>query len=206
MVAGLIGYKRGMTQIFKGDTVIPVTIIEFLTNVVTQVKQYNNISNVVQISTGFRKSKDESKVNYLKKQLSGRSLIVKEFSCCSDDNHFRGEHLPIDVFKETKFVDVVGYSKGKGFTGVIKRHNFSTQPASHGNSKTHRAPGSIGQCQTPGKVFKGKKMAGRMGNSRVNIKNLQVVDIDYTRNIIFVFGSVPGATNSFLIVKKSTRG
>lgn len=206
MVTGLIGYKRGMTQIFKGDIVIPVTIIEFLVNVVTQVKQYNKSTNVVQISTGFQKRKDESKVNYLKKQLFKKNLIVKELSCDLTDKHFIGEQLPLDVFKETKFVDVIGYSKGKGFTGVIKRHNFSTQPASHGNSKTHRAPGSIGQCQTPGKVFKGKKMAGRMGKDRVNIKNLQVVDIDYTRNIILVSGSVPGANNSFLIVRKSISG
>lgn len=201
----LIGYKRGMTQYFVDNVVVPVTVIEFLPNVVIQTKScFEKSFTSVQISTGLKKNLSKSVLGHLKKANVKKSSILREFKFCNVSYNV-GDVLNLNILSDVKKIDVTGVSKGKGFAGVIKRHNFRMQPASHGNSKTHRAPGSIGQCQTPGRVFKGKKMPGRLGNCQTTIKNLNIVDINFEKNFILVSGSVPGCVNGVLFIKRSLR-
>ena len=203
MSLGIIGKKVGMTRVFndKGESV-PVTVINVEPNVVAQVKTTDTDGyNAVQITTCARKA---SKVNapaagHYKKAGVEAGSITREFR--TDQEFSAGDTLELTLFEEGQKVRVTGTSKGKGFQGVIKRYNFQMQDATHGNSLSHRAPGSIGQCQTPGRVFKGKKMSGHMGAERVTTKNLEVVRVDQENNLLLIKGAVPGAKTGTVIVR-----
>ena len=207
---GLIGRKVGMTRIFTEDGVsIPVSVIEVLANRVTQVKSLDTDGyNALQITTGTKKANRISKPeagHFAKAGVeAGRGLW--EFRL-EDDAELAtvGTELNVDIFADVAKVDVTGQSKGKGFQGGIKRWNFRTQDMTHGNSLAHRSNGSIGQNQTPGRVFKGKKMSGHMGAERVTTQNLDVVRIDAERNLLLVRGAVPGATNGDLIIMPAVK-
>ncbi|KYP97623.1 50S ribosomal protein L3 [Sodalis-like endosymbiont of Proechinophthirus fluctus] len=206
---GLIGRKVGMTRIFTKDGVsIPVTVIEIEANRVTQVKDLKSDGyRAIQVTAGTKKANRLTKPeagHFAKAGVeAGRGLW--EFRVEDDEEVTVGYNITVELFAEVKKVDVTGTSKGKGFAGTVKRWNFRTQDATHGNSLSHRIPGSIGQNQTPGKVFKGKKMAGQLGNQRVTIQNLDVVRVDLERNLLLVKGAVPGATGGDLIVKPSVK-
>lgn len=203
MSLGIIGKKVGMTRVFndQGES-IPVTVINVEPNIVAQVKTLESDGyNAIQVTTGSKKS---SKVNaptagHFKKGGVEAGSIVKEFR--TDEKFTAGDVLELGMFADGQKVRVTGTSKGKGFQGVIKRYNFRMQDATHGNSLSHRAPGSIGQCQTPGRVFKGKKMSGHMGSERVTTKNLELVKVDQENNLLLVKGAVPGAKAGTVIVK-----
>lgn len=205
---GLVGRKVGMTRIFTEEGVsIPVTVIEVEANRVTQVKTVENDGyQAVQVTTGSKKASHVNKPeagHFAKAGVeAGRGLWEFRF----EEGEFTvGQSINVDVFADVKKVDVTGTSKGKGFAGVTKRWNFRTQDATHGNSLAHRGHGSIGQNQTPGKVFKGRKMAGHLGNERVTVQSLDVVRVDAERNLLLVKGAVPGAINSDLIVKPAIK-
>ncbi|MET1254476.1 50S ribosomal protein L3 [Aliikangiella maris] len=209
MAIGIVGRKCGMTRVFdeSGES-IPVTVIEVSPNRITQVKtQENDGYQALQITTGERKT---SRVNrpaagHFKKAgvEAGRGLW--EFRVDSLEGFETGGEIKVDIFEAGQIVDVTGTSKGKGFAGAIKRWNFRMQDATHGNSLSHRAPGSIGQNQSPGKVFKGKKMSGHMGAERVTTQNLSVVRVDVERNILLIRGAVPGATGGDVIVRPAVK-
>lgn len=209
MAIGLVGRKVGMTRIFNEDGVsTPVTVIEIEANRVTQVKNLDNDGyRAIQVTTGSKKASHVIKPeagHFAKAGVeAGRGLW--EFRLTDGEEFEVGAEINVDIFADTQKVDVTGTSKGKGFAGAVKRWNFSTQDMTHGNSLSHRAPGSIGQNQTPGRVFKGKKMAGHMGAERVTVQSLEVVRVDAERNLILVKGAVPGATNSNVIVKPAVK-
>ncbi|CAI0886662.1 50S ribosomal protein L3 [Serratia proteamaculans] len=206
---GLVGKKLGMTRIFTEDGVsIPVTVIEIEANRVTQVKDLANDGyRAVQVTTGSKKANRVTKPeagHFAKAGVeAGRGLW--EFRTAEGEEFTAGQNISVEIFAEVKKVDVTGTSKGKGFAGTVKRWNFRTQDATHGNSLSHRVPGSIGQNQTPGKVFKGKKMAGHLGDERVTVQSLDVVRVDAERNLLLVKGAVPGATGGNLIVKPAVK-
>lgn len=209
MAVGLIGRKAGMTRVFTEDGVsVPVTVIEVEPNRVTQVKSVEADGySAVQVTAGARKANRLSKPeagHYAKAGVeAGRGLW--EFRLSGDEEINVGDALTVERFEAGQKVDVTGESKGKGFQGGIKRWNFRTQDATHGNSLSHRAPGSIGMCQTPGRVWKGKKMAGHMGAERVTVQTLEVVRVDVERNLLLVKGAVPGATGGDVIVKPAVK-
>ncbi|GAA05184.1 MULTISPECIES: 50S ribosomal protein L3 [Photobacterium] len=206
---GLIGRKVGMTRIFTEDGVsIPVTVVEVEANRVTQVKSVETDGyNAIQVTTGSKKANRVSKPeagHFAKAGVeAGRGLW--EFRLENSEEFAVGAELNVELFNDIKKVDVTGTSKGKGFQGAVKRWNFRTQDMTHGNSLSHRAPGSIGQCQTPGRVFKGKKMAGHMGAERVTTQNLEIVRVDAERNLLLIKGAVPGATGGNVIVKPAVK-
>jgi large subunit ribosomal protein L3 len=208
MAIGIVGTKQGMTRVFTEDgRSVPVTVVEATPNRVTQVKQVEQDGySAVQVTFGAVKA---SRVNrpaaghFKKAQVeAGRRLI--EFTL-TDDGAEVGSELSVDAFEVGQKVDVMGQSKGKGFQGVIKRHNFSMQDATHGNSLSHRAPGSIGQCQTPGRVWKGKKMAGHMGAEQVTTQSLEIIQIDVENNLLLIKGAVPGSKGGHVVVKPSVK-
>jgi len=210
MALGLVGRKVGMTRIFTEDGVsIPVTVIEATPNRVTQIKSdATDGYNALQVTAGEKKASRVNKPeagHFAKAGVeAGRGLW--EFRLSGDEGDFEvGNEITVEVFNDVKKVDVTGTSKGKGFQGGVKRWNFSMQDATHGNSLSHRAPGSIGQNQSPGKVFKGKKMAGHMGAERVTTQNLEVVRVDAERGLLLVKGAVPGAVNGDVIVKPAVK-
>ncbi|MCS3457147.1 50S ribosomal protein L3 [Aeromonas rivuli] len=209
MTIGLVGRKVGMTRIFTEDGVsIPVTVIEVEANRVTQVKSVETDGyNAIQVTTGAKKASRVTKPeagHFAKAGVeAGRGLW--EFRLNNGETFTVGGELKVDLFADVKLVDVTGTSKGKGFAGTVKRWNFRTQDMTHGNSLSHRAPGSIGQNQSPGKVFKGKKMAGHMGAERVTTQNLELVRVDAERNLLLIKGAVPGATNGNVIVKPAVK-
>jgi large subunit ribosomal protein L3 len=209
MSVGLIGRKAGMTRIFTEDGVsVPVTVIEVDPNRVTQVKTAEKDGYVaIQVTTGSVKANRLTKPeagHYAKASVeAGRGLW--EFRLSGDEEINVGDSLTVERFEAGQKVDVTGQSKGKGFQGGVKRWNFRTQDATHGNSLSHRAPGSIGQCQTPGRVWKGKKMAGHMGAERVTVQTLEVVRVDAERNLLLIKGAVPGATGGDVIVKPAVK-
>lgn len=206
---GLVGKKVGMTRIFTEDGVsIPVTVIEIEANRVTQVKGLATDGyRAIQVTTGSKKANRVTKPeagHFAKAGVeAGRGLW--EFRLEEGQEFTAGQEISIEIFADVKKVDVTGTSKGKGFAGTVKRWDFRTQDATHGNSLSHRVPGSIGQNQTPGKVFKGKKMAGHLGDERVIVQSLDVVRIDAERNLLLVKGAAPGATGSNLIVKPAVK-
>lgn len=206
---GLVGKKVGMTRIFTEDGVsIPVTVIEIEANRVTQVKSLDTDGyRAVQVTTGSKKANRVTKPeagHFAKAGVeAGRGLW--EFRLEEGQEFVAGQEISVEIFADVKKVDVTGTSKGKGFAGTVKRWNFRTQDATHGNSLSHRVPGSIGQNQTPGKVFKGKKMAGHLGDERVTVQSLDVVRVDAERNLLLVKGAVPGATGGNLIVKPAVK-
>jgi len=211
MAIGLIGRKVGMTRVFTEDGAsVPVTVIEATPNRVTQLRTADTDGyRALQVTTGEKKASRVNKAeagHFAKANVdAGRGLW--EFRL--DDNEGEGidvgSEITVEIFAETKKVDVAGTSKGKGFAGAIKRWNFSSQRMTHGNSLSHRAPGSIGQNQSPGKVFKGKKMAGHMGAERVTVQSLEVVRVDVENNLLLVRGAVPGATGGDVIVKPAVK-
>jgi large subunit ribosomal protein L3 len=211
MTIGIIGRKCGMTRVFteEGDSV-PVTVIEAGPNRVTQVKTAEADGyRALQVTIGQKRSRLVNKpmAGHFAKADSEAGEGLWELRLEGDEGADLelGAELGVDQFEEGQMVDVSGTSKGKGFAGTVKRHNFRTQDASHGNSLSHRAPGSIGQCQTPGRVFKGKKMAGHMGDERVTVQNLQVVRVDKERNLLLVKGAVPGAAGGHVTVKPAVK-
>ncbi|MGO1246720.1 MAG: 50S ribosomal protein L3 [Oceanisphaera sp.] len=211
MAIGLVGRKLGMTRVFTEDGVsIPVTVIEVDANRVTQVKTLETDGyQAVQVTTGTKKAIRTTKAQagiFAKAGVeAGRGLWEFRLGSGEGEGIEVGAQLNVDIFNDVKKVDVTGTSKGKGFAGTVKRWNFSMQDATHGNSLSHRVPGSIGQNQSPGKVFKGKKMAGHMGAERVTTQNLEVVRVDVDRNLLLIKGAVPGATNGNVIVKPAVK-
>src|SRR5579872_1644491 len=211
MAIGLVGRKCGMTRIFTdaGESV-PVTVVEVLPNRVTQIKSLDKDGyRAVQVAFGRRRPQLLSKAlagHYAKAKVEpGRSLV--EFRLAGEDGKDLkpGSELKAELFKEGEYVDVSGITIGKGFAGVMKRHNFAGGYASHGNSVSHRAPGSIGQRQTPGRVFKGRRMSGHMGVMRRTTENLRVVQVDLERNLLLIRGAVPGAEGGQVIVRPSLK-
>ena len=210
MTIGLIGRKCGMTRVFtpEGNS-IPVTVIEVLPNRVSQIKtQEKDGYTALQVSSGIIKKR--SRVNKPEKgHFSKASIEVGhkqvEFKLADVSEFQLGNVLDLQLFEEGQRVDVMGITKGRGFAGCVKRHNFRTQDATHGNSLSHRAPGSIGQNQTPGRVFKGKRMAGHMGNTRCTIQGLKIVKIDRERNLLLVKGAIPGAPTTDVVLKRSIK-
>lgn len=212
MAIGLVGRKCGMTRIFTEDGVsIPVTVIEVEPNRITQIKKDETDGySAVQVTTGDRKASHLTKASagHFAKAGVGAGRGLWEFRVDGSEASALnvGDAIQVSIFEAGKKVDVTATSKGKGFAGVIKRWNFSMQDATHGNSLSHRAPGSIGQNQSPGRVFKGKKMAGQMGNRQVTTQSLVVVRVDADKNLLLVKGAVPGATGSDVIVFPAVKG
>lgn len=211
MTIGIVGRKVGMTRVFteEGNSVT-VTVIEVEPNRVTQIKNVDTDGyRAVQVTTGSRKANRVNKPtagHFAKAGVeAGRGLWEFRLADGEGDGLQAGSEIKVDMFDAGQLVDVRGTSIGKGFAGGIKRHNFSMQDATHGNSLSHRSNGSIGQNQTPGRVFKGKKMSGQMGNVKVTAMNLEVVRVDAERNLILVKGSVPGAKGGDLIVRPAVK-
>jgi large subunit ribosomal protein L3 len=211
MAIGLVGRKAGMTRVFTeaGETV-PVTVIEVLPNRVTQVKaQDKDGYRAVQVTYGVRRPQLYSKAvtgHYARANVApGRALVEFRLTDADKTEFKPGAEIKADLFKEGQAVDVTGTTIGKGFAGTMKRHNFAGGMASHGNSVSHRAPGSIGQRQTPGRVFKGKRMSGHMGAVRRTTENLKVVQIDLERNLLLIRGAVPGHEGGQVIVRSSLK-
>ncbi len=211
MTIGVVGRKIGMTRVFTEEGVsLPVTVIEVEPNKVTQLKTGEKDGyRAVQVTTGSRKAKRVTKPmagHFAKAGVeAGRGLW--EFRLDEgegEDLELRSE-IKVDMFEAGQKVDVTGTSIGKGFAGGVKRHHFAMQDATHGNSLSHRAPGSIGQCQTPGRVFKGKKMAGHMGAVKRTTQNLEVVRVDGERNLLLVKGAVPGSKGGNVIVRPAVK-
>ncbi|AQS35577.1 LSU ribosomal protein L3P [Shewanella psychrophila] len=211
MAIGLIGRKVGMTRIFCEDGVsVPVTVIEITSNRVTQVKTLETDGyRALQVTTGNKKANRITKPeagHFAKAGVeAGRGLWEVRLADDEGEGIEVGAELNVDIFADIAKVDVTGQSKGKGFQGGIKRWNFHAQDMTHGNSLAHRSNGSIGQNQTPGRVFKGKKMSGHMGAERVTTQNLDVIRVDAERNLLLVKGAVPGATNGNLIIKPAVK-
>lgn len=210
MAIGVIGRKCGMTRVFAADGAsIPVTVIEVAPNRVTQVKTVETDGYAaLQVTTGARRATRVTQAlrgHFAKAGVeAGRGLW--EFRLADGQEALEaGAELKVDQFAAGQLVDVSGVSKGKGFAGTIKRHHFAGQDRSHGNSVSHRVPGSIGQRQTPGRVWKGKRMAGHMGNTNVTATNLEVVRVDAERNLLLVKGAVPGAAGGDLIVRPAVK-
>ena len=211
MTMGLVGRKCGMTRVFTDEGIsIPVTVIEAQPNRITQVKTLETDGyRALQVAAGDRKASRVSKPaagHFAAAKVEAGDLITEFRLDDADDGEFeKGGELKVDLFEEGQKVDVIGTSIGKGFAGTVKRHNFRTQDATHGNSLAHRAPGSIGQNQTPGRVFKGKKMSGHMGNVRRTVQNLEVVRVDAERNVLLIKGAVPGHAGGKVIVRPAVK-
>jgi len=211
MTMGLVGRKCGMTRIFTEDgESIPVTVIEAQPNRITQVKTVGNDGyRALQVTAGGKKPSRVSKSqagHFAAAKVEAGDLMAEFRLDDADEGEFElGSEIKVETFSEGQKVDVIGTSIGKGFAGVVKRYNFSMQDATHGNSLSHRAPGSIGQNQTPGRVFKGKKMAGHMGNVRRTIQNLEVVRVDAERNLLLIKGAVPGHSGGRVIVRPAIK-
>jgi len=211
MTMGLVGRKCGMTRVFTDDGVsIPVTVIEAQPNQITQVKTVETDGyRALQVTAGSRKASHVSKPqagHFAQAKVEAGDLITEFRLNEADETDYQlGADLCVDLFEEGQAVDVIGTSIGKGFAGTVKRHNFSMQDATHGNSLAHRAPGSIGQNQTPGRVFKGKKMSGHMGNVRRTVQNLKVVRVDAERNLLLIRGAVPGHKGGRVIVRPAIK-
>ena len=211
MAIGLVGRKAGMTRVFTEDgATVPVTVIQVEPNRITQIKTLETDGyRAVQVTTGSRKPQRVNKPlsgHYAKANVEpGRGLWEFRLNDGEGDELSVGGELNVDLFEAGQKVDVTGTTIGKGFAGTIKRHNFTGQRNSHGNSLSHRVPGSIGQNQTPGRVFKGKKMAGHMGAARRSIQNLEVIKVDAERKLLLIKGGVPGAKGGDVIVRPSVR-
>ncbi|MFC3123014.1 50S ribosomal protein L3 [Agaribacter flavus] len=211
MSIGLIGRKVGMTRIFTEDGAsIPVTVIEATPNRVTQLRTDEvDGYRALQVTTGTKKANRVNKAqagHFAKAGVeAGRGLWEFRLNDGEGAEIEVGSEITVEIFNDTKKVDVAGTSKGKGFAGAIKRWNFSSQRMTHGNSLSHRAPGSIGQNQSPGKVFKGKKMAGQLGNKQVTTQSLELVRVDAENNLLLIKGAVPGATGSDVVVKPAVK-
>jgi large subunit ribosomal protein L3 len=211
MAIGIVGRKRGMTRVFTDDGAsVPVTVIEAAPNSVTLLRSEERDGyRALQVTTGSRRA---SLVNKPQAGLYAKTGVAAgeglwEFRLADGEGEELevGSQIKVDIFADGDMVDVSGTTIGKGFAGTVKRHNFSMQDATHGNSLSHRAPGSIGQNQTPGRVFKGKKMSGQMGNVRRTAQGLEVVRVDAERGLLLIKGAVPGAKGGRVVVRPSTK-
>ena len=211
MTIGLVGRKVGMTRIFTEDGVsTPVTVLEVEANRISQVKTVETDGySALQVTTGKRKASRVNKPaagHFAKAGVeAGRGLWEFRLDANEGEGFELGGDITVSIFNDTKLVDVTGTSKGKGFQGGIKRWNFTMQHATHGVSLSHRSNGSLGQCQTPGRVFKGKKMSGHMGSVQVTTQNLELVRVDTERNLLLIKGAVPGAINGNVIIKPAVK-
>jgi large subunit ribosomal protein L3 len=211
MSIGLVGRKCGMSRVFtEAGESVPVTVVEVLANRVTQVKdEASDGYRAVQVTYGKRRPQLLGKAvagHYAKAKVEpGRSLVEFRLKAGEAADVQPGTEFSSDIFKVGQLVDVTGTTIGKGFAGTMKRHNFAGGPASHGHSVTHRAPGSIGQRQTPGRVFPGKRMSGHMGVMRRTVENLKVIEIDVARNLLLISGAVPGSEGGEVIVRHSVK-
>lgn len=208
-VKGLLGTKLGMTQLWDDNNrVVPVTVIEATTNVVTQVRQPQPDGyNAVQIGYGEiegRKVNKPSAGHFAKAGTTPRRHVV-EIRTADAANYEIGAEIPVDTFEAGEQIDVTGTSKGKGFAGVMKRHGFAGVSASHGAHRNHRKPGSIGACATPGRVFKGMRMAGRMGSDTVTTQNVTVHAVDVEKGLILVKGAVPGPKGGVVVLRTAAK-
>lgn len=211
MPIGLVGRKCGMSRVFtEAGVSVPVTVVEVTPNRVTQVKTVDiDGYRALQVAHG---KKSASRINkamaghYTKAGVEAGELLC-EFRLEGDEfaETKIGDELKVDVFKEGQAVDVRGITRGKGFAGTVKRHNFRTQDTTHGNSLSHRAPGSIGQCQTPGRVWKGKKMSGQMGNVYRTVQNQKIIKVDAERHLLLIKGALPGAPDGEVIITGSVK-
>jgi large subunit ribosomal protein L3 len=212
MAIGLVGRKCGMSRVFtEAGESVPVSVIEVEANRVTQVKtKAHDGYDAIQVTTGSKRAVlvNKPKAGHFAKAKTGPGRGLWEFRLNDADvgKFETGAELKADLFTVGQVVDVTGVTRGKGFAGTIKRHNFTMGDATHGNSLSHRSPGSIGQRQTPGRVFKGKKMAGHMGNERETTQNLTVVRVDADRNLLLIRGAIPGAPGGDVVVKPAAKG
>ena len=209
MSIGLIGKKSGMSRLFLEDgESVPVTAVSVCGNFIADIKtkEKNGYNALVVSKTEKSNNLNKSQKEFFKKvNLEPGSLAEFRLDDNNDSSFEIGSHLTADLFEVGQYVDVTGTSKGKGYAGVIKRHNFAMQDATHGNSLAHRAHGSIGQCQTPGRVWKGKKMSGHMGNQQKTIQGLKIVDMDIENNVIYIKGAIPGFNGSQVKIKPSVK-
>jgi large subunit ribosomal protein L3 len=211
MTIGIVGRKAGMTRIIQDNGVtVPVTVIAVEPNRVTQVKTLDNDGyRALQVTTGSRRASRVTRpmAGHFAKAGTEAGSGLWEFRLADGegDDIEVGSEIKVEIFEPGQKVDVTGTSIGKGFAGVVKRYNFRTQDATHGNSLSHRAPGSIGQCQTPGRVLKGKKMSGHMGNVKRSTQNIEVVRVDAERNLLLVKGSVPGSKGGDVIIRPAVK-
>lgn len=211
MAIGVIGRKAGMTRIFADDgRAIPVTVVEVTPNRVTQIKtEERDGYRAVQVTAGTRRASRVTKpmAGHFKKAGTEAGAVLHEFRLAPDEGMSLApaSEIKVDIFTPGQTVDVRGITKGKGFAGVIRRHHFSSQDATHGNSLSHRAPGSIGQNQSPGRVWKGKRMAGHLGHVQRCQQNLEVVRVDVERNLLLIRGGVPGPAGGTVIVLPSVK-
>jgi large subunit ribosomal protein L3 len=209
MAMGLIGKKRGMTRVFTASgEAVPVTVISVEPNVVTQIRSAENDGyRAMQMSAGGRRRANKPLAGHYAKANVTPGVALREFRVAEHEGADLqvGAEVKVDLFKEGQLVDVTGVTIGKGYAGTVKRHHFTMGDASHGNSLSHRAPGSIGQRQTPGRVFKGKRMAGHLGNVQRTAQNLEVVRVDAARNLLLIKGAVPGAKGGEVIVRPAVK-
>lgn len=209
MSLGLVGRKVGMTRVFSDDGVsTPVTVIEVEPNRVSQLKTVDTDGyTAVQVVTGSRRPNRVTKAmaGHFRKAGVEAGRVSMEFRVDSVEDLVLGSEIKLDIFEQGQKVDVEGTTIGKGFAGVIKRYNFQMQDATHGNSVSHRAPGSIGQNQTPGRVFKGKKMSGHMGAVQQTTQNLEIFRIDSERNLVLIKGPVPGSKSSNVVIRPAVK-
>ncbi len=212
MRLGLVGLKRGMTRVFTPEGVsIPVTVIEAAPNRITQVKRADGVDgySAIQVTHGRKRASliGKAAAGHFRKANQEPGLGLTEFRLSDEQvgTFAVGQEVKVDLFSPGQAVDVQGTSKGKGFQGTIKRYNFTMGDATHGNSLSHRAPGSIGQRQTPGRVFPGKKMSGHMGDELVTAVNLSVVKVDVERNLVLVRGAVPGAPGGTVVIRPAAK-
>ena len=205
MISGLLGKKLGMTQVFEEDgALVPVTVIQAGPCHVMQVKtQEADGYSAVQLGFEDRRRKNATKPasGHARKARTEPKRFIREIRTDAGEALALGQTVTVEILKDSQSVDVTGTSKGKGFQGVMRRHGFHGHPASHGASKVHRAPGSIGQAAYPARVFKGVGMPGHMGNARCTVQNLKVVNVDVEKNLLLVEGAVPGHNGSYLIVR-----
>lgn len=210
---GLIGKKIGMTRIFTDTASVPVTAVLVAGNRIAQIKREENDNYAaVQVAFGDKAIKNitSARKGHLAKHKAGAAAVLREFrvdekSLGELEAAEAGQVLDANLFAEGQMVDVTGYSKGKGFAGVIKRHHFRSNRASHGNSRAHRKPGSTGQCQDPGRTFPGKKMPGRLGGKRNTLQNLEIVRVDEEHNVLLIRGAIPGAPGAYVMVRKAAK-
>ncbi|MCD6047585.1 MAG: rplC [Gammaproteobacteria bacterium] len=209
MNLGLVGRKCGMSRVFDANGAsLPVTVVEVLEQKVAQVKDLEKDGyRAVQVAYGNKHNRKVTKPlqGHYKKAGVDAALGLMEFRLDDVSSMNVGDEIKLDIIQQGQFVDVLGVSRGKGFAGTIKRHNFTMGDATHGNSLSHRAPGSIGQRQTPGRVFKGKRMAGRMGGKNVTVQNLEVVRVVPEKNLLLIKGAVPGAPGGLVVVKPAEK-
>jgi large subunit ribosomal protein L3 len=211
MSVGLVGRKLGMSRVFAEDgQSIPVTVVAADPNKITQIKTQATDGYVaIQVAAGTKRASrlDKATAGHLAKANVETAAKLIEFRL--EDAELAqfnlGDSITVENFQPGQFVDVTGISKGKGFAGTVKRHNFRTQDMTHGNSRSHRVPGSIGQNQSPGRVFKGKKMSGQMGNKQCTVQSQTIVQIDVERNLLLIRGAIPGAPGGFVVIKPSVK-